>query len=106
MTLDLILICILSVPIAGIAAIRAGSARQFVLRYHELVGLTGTYHELALSTGDDLAGNETLEEAMTQPIDNNCFKVSERLGGLPEMASRSFGAGRSVMHCITAPSYL
>jgi hypothetical protein len=87
MTLDLDVICILGVPVAEIAAIRAGSARQFVIGNHELVGLTGTYNELALSTGNDLAGNGALEEAVTQPVNNQCFEVSERLSGLPEVAA-------------------
>ena len=47
MTLDLDVICILSVPIAGIAAIGAASARQFVLGDGELVRLAGLDHELA-----------------------------------------------------------
>ena len=37
MTLDLDVICISGVPIAGIAAIGAASARQFILRDRELV---------------------------------------------------------------------
>ena len=45
MTLDLDVICILSVPIAGIAAIGAASARHFVLGDRELVALAGADHE-------------------------------------------------------------
>ena len=47
MTLDLDVICISGVPIAGIAAIGAASARQFILRDRELVRLAGLDDELA-----------------------------------------------------------
>ena len=47
MTPDLVLICILGVPIAGIAAIGAASARQFVLGDRELVALARLDHEFA-----------------------------------------------------------
>jgi hypothetical protein len=47
MTLDLDVICISSVPIAGIAAIGAASARQFFLGDRELVGLAGLDDEFA-----------------------------------------------------------
>jgi hypothetical protein len=51
------------------------------------VRLTSTYHELTLSPGNDLAGYCTIEKAVTQTVDNDRFKVRERLGGPPEIAS-------------------
>ena len=47
MTLDLDVICILGVPIAGIAAIGAASARQFFLGNGEFVRLAGLDDEFA-----------------------------------------------------------
>jgi hypothetical protein len=47
MTLDLDVICISGVPIAGIAAIITASARQFILGDGELVGLARLDHEIA-----------------------------------------------------------
>ena len=50
------MICILGVPIAGIAAIGAASARHFFLGNGELVALAGPDHELAPVALPDLAG--------------------------------------------------
>ena len=47
MTLDLDVMCISGVPIAGIVAIGAASTRQFNLRDRELVRLAGLDDELA-----------------------------------------------------------
>jgi hypothetical protein len=47
MTLDLNVICISGVPIAGIAAFSAASARQFFFRDGELVRFAGLDHEFA-----------------------------------------------------------
>ena len=55
MTLNRHDICILRVPVAGIAAVEAASARQFVLGNDELVRLAGADHELALAAVPDLA---------------------------------------------------
>ena len=51
------MICILGVPIAGIAAIVAASARQFVLGDGELVALAGLDHEFAPVALADVARN-------------------------------------------------
>jgi hypothetical protein len=42
--MDLILICISSVPIAGIAGVQLASARQFILWYDEFVNLACADH--------------------------------------------------------------
>ena len=81
MTLDLDVICISGVPIAGIAAHCAASARQFVLGDRELVALAGPDHELALAAVADLAGDRIVEEAVPQPVDDELFEPVERLGG-------------------------
>jgi hypothetical protein len=46
MTLDLVVICICGVPVAGIAAVGTASAGQFILRDRKLVGLAGLNDEL------------------------------------------------------------
>ena len=61
MTLDLDVICISGVPISGIAAIGAASARQFFLGDGKLVRLAGSDQELALAAIDDFAIDRALE---------------------------------------------
>jgi hypothetical protein len=80
MTLDLLLICILGVPIAGIAAIRAASPRQFVLRDGELVGLTSLNDEFAPVSFSYAARNRTSEVTMTKPVEDDLNEALKRLG--------------------------
>ena len=87
MTLDLNGICILGVPIAGIAAIVAASARHFVLGDRELVALAGADHELALAAVADLAGDRIVEEAVLEAIDDKPFETVEGLADLPAVGA-------------------
>ena len=73
-TVDLILICISSVPIAGIAAVKRASARQFLVAYREFVGLACADHELSVTAGAHLASDGALEKAMPQAIDHDLFE--------------------------------
>ena len=57
MTLDLDVICISGVPIAGIASYQRRSARQFVLGDGELCGLARLDHEFAPVSLPDPARN-------------------------------------------------
>ena len=68
MTLDLDVICISGVPIAGIAAIVAASARQFLLRDGELVRLAGLNEEFAAISLPDAAQNNAPEMTMPEPV--------------------------------------
>jgi hypothetical protein len=65
MTLDLNVICISGVPIAGIAAIGGASGRQFFLRDRELVRLAGLDDEFAPVSLPYAARNRTTEVTMT-----------------------------------------
>ena len=85
MTLDLDVICISGVPIAGIAAFIAASARQFFLGDSELVRLAGADYELALAAVSDLAGDGAIEKAVVQPFHDDLFEMRERFGDLAAM---------------------
>jgi hypothetical protein len=67
MTLDLDVICISGVPIAGIAAIGGASGWQFFLRLRdrELVRLAGLDDEFAPVSLPYAARNRTMEVTMT-----------------------------------------
>jgi hypothetical protein len=86
-TVDLILICISSVPIAGIAAAKRASAQQFILAYDEFVNLACADHQIPLATIADSNFDGAVEECVLEPIDNDFFKKSERMGDLPVIAS-------------------
>jgi hypothetical protein len=92
MTSDLDVICILSVPITGIAAIGAASARHFVLGDSELVRLAGADHELAFAAVGDLAGDGVVEEAMLEAFDDKPFKTVERVADLSALGALERGA--------------
>jgi hypothetical protein len=85
MTLDLDVICILGVPIAGIAAIGAVSTRQFFLADVELVGFTCADHKLPRTALHYLASDGVVEETVIQSIDDNLFDMRKRLCGLAAM---------------------
>src|SRR5262245_62996261 len=76
MTLDRVVICIVGVPISGIAIFRA-STRQFVLWDRELVALPGLDHDFAAFVLADLAGNRAAEVAVAQPVENNLAETVE-----------------------------
>ena len=80
------MICILNVPIAGIAD-SAVSARHFVLGDSELVALAGADHELAFAAIGDLAGDGILEEAVLQTIDDKTFETVESLADLSALGA-------------------
>jgi hypothetical protein len=98
MTLDPNLICISGVPVAGIAAIIAASARQFVLGDGELVGLAGLNDEFASVSPPYAARNRTSEVTMTKPVEDDLKEAFKRLAEL-RSARLPF-----VMHCAAAPS--
>jgi hypothetical protein len=104
MTLDLDVICISGVPMAGIAAFNASSGRQLILGNDEFVGLAGADHELAFPATDNFADDGALKESMPQPFDNDPFEMRECLGGLAALDARRFGENWNVTHCAAAPS--
>jgi hypothetical protein len=65
------LIYISGVPIAGIAAIGAASARQFFFGDGELVRLAGFDNEFAAASLSDAARNRATEVTMTEPVDDD-----------------------------------
>ena len=79
MILDPDVICILGVPIAGIAAIGAASARQFFLGDRELVRLPGLDNEFAPVSLPDAARNYAPEVTMTESVEDDLNKAIERL---------------------------
>ena len=93
------MICISGVPIAGIAAIGAASARHFVLGDSELVALAGADHELPFAAVGDLAGDGIVEEAMLEAFDDKPFKTVERLADLSTFGALERGFGSRVSHC-------
>lgn len=104
MTLDLDVICISGVPIAGIAAIGAASARQFILRDRELVRLAGLDDELASFVLPDSARDRAPEMTMTKPVEDDLHEAVDRLAKLGSAGLNGIGVERIVMHCATAPS--
>jgi hypothetical protein len=80
-------ICISSVPIPGIAAVKRASARQFILAYRELVRLACADNQVPAMAFAHLAFDGAVEEAVLQPLDNDFFKKSERLADLAVMVS-------------------
>ena len=98
-------ICILSVPIAGIAAIGAASARQFVLGDRELVALAGVDDEFAAFAAiGNLAGDGILEESMPQTVDDKTFETVESLADLSALGALARGFDLRVIHCAVVPS--
>ena len=63
-------ICILGVPIAGIAAIGAALARQFILRNREFVRLAGLDDEFAPIALPNDARNRTPEMTVTETVED------------------------------------
>ena len=105
MTLDLDVICISGVPIAGIAAIGAASARQFILGNRELVRLAGLDEEFAAVSLPDSARNRAPEMTMTETVEDD---LNEAIKGLTELRSAGLPGvclGRFVIHCAVEPSY-
>ena len=104
MTLDLNVICISGVPIAGIAAMGAASARQFILGNRELVGFALLDDNFApVSLADD-ARNRTSEMTVTEPVEYDLNKAFEYLTVLRPTGPPSICLGRFVMHCAAEPS--
>jgi hypothetical protein len=79
MTLDPNVICISGVPIAGIAAFGASSARQFFLGDVELVRLAGLDDEFAPVSLSNAARNSAAEVTMTESVEDNLDEAIERL---------------------------
>jgi hypothetical protein len=104
MTLDL-LICILGVPVAGIAVIEAASARQFILRDGKLVGLAGLNDEFAPVSLPYAARNRTSEVTMTKPVEDDLTEAFKRLAELRPAGLPGVCLGCFVMHCAAAPSW-
>ena len=104
MTLDLDVICISGVPIAGIAAISAASARQFFLGDRELVRFAGLDDEFAPVPLSDAARNRATEMTMTEPIEDNLNEAFDSLAELRSTGLHSVCLGRFVMHCAAMPS--
>jgi hypothetical protein len=77
MTLDLDVICISSVPIAGIAATGTASAGHLILRDDELVALASLDDELAAPTLFDSANYRAAKKAMLKPVDHDALKMSD-----------------------------
>src|SRR5262249_15519157 len=105
MTLDRVVICIVGVPISGIAIFRA-STRQFVLWDRELVALPGLDHDFAAFVLADLAGNRAAEVAVAQPVENNLAETVESLTELRPAGLAVMGMEEFLKHCAEAPSYL
>ena len=97
-------ICILGVPIAGIAAIGAALARQFILRNREFVRLAGLDDEFAPIALPNDARNRTPEMTVTETVENNLHEAIERLTELRSTGQASVCLGRFAMHCATEPS--
>ena len=93
MTLDRIVICMLGVPIAGIARFRALSARQFILGDRELVAFTRLDHEVAPVVLADPAGDGAAEVAMAQAVENDLADPIERLAELRPAGPAGIGWG-------------
>jgi hypothetical protein len=104
MTLDLEVICISGVPIAGIAGTRAASARQFILRDRKLVGLARLDHHFATVSLPDAARNRTSEVTMMEPVDDNLGDAFKCRTELRAAGPTGGYVGRFVKHCAAAPS--
>ena len=104
MTLDLDVICISGVPISGIAAIGAASARQFSLGDVELVGLAGLDDQFAAASLSDATGNHAAEMTVTEPVEDDLDEVLERLAQLRPTGLSGACLDRFVMHCAVKPS--
>ena len=105
MTLDLDVICILGVPIAGIAAMVAASARQFFLGDRELVGLAGADHELAPAPlARSRRRSSSRKCPCLQSIDDKLFETIERLADWSADVAGALNEGWFVTHCAAAPS--
>ena len=104
MTLDLDVICISGVPIAGIATIGAASARQFILRNRELVRLAGLNDQFAPVTLADNTRNRTPEMTVTETIEDDLYEAIERLTELRSAGLPGVCLVRFVMHYATGPS--
>ena len=104
MTLDL-LICISSVPIAGIATIEAASTRQFFLGDRELVRFARLDDELPPVAFPDRARNCTAEVPMTEPVFDDLNEAFERLTKLRSAGLSGACPEGFFMHCGAAPSY-
>jgi hypothetical protein len=104
MTLDPDVICILGVPIAGIAAIGAASARQFFLGDRELVRLPGLDNEFAPVSLPDVTRNCATEVPMTEPVEEHISEEFTRLAELRTTGSPSVCLRLFVTHCTAAPS--
>ena len=103
MTLDLDVICISGVPITGIAAFSAASARQIFLRDGEFVRLASADHKFTLAAAADLAGDGAVKEAVAQSFHHDPFEMCERLSNLAAMRANNRG-NRSFMHCAAESS--
>ena len=96
------MICISSVPIPGIAAVKRASARQFILAYRELVRLACADNQVPAMAFAHLAFDGAVEEAVLQAIENDSFEEREGLGDCPVIASARCGGGRWFIHCAAA----
>ena len=98
------MICIWGVPIAGIAATRAASARQFILWDRELVRLAGLNDEFAPVSLPNSARNCAPEVTMAETVEDNLHESIERLSELRSTGQTSVCLNRFVMHCAAEPS--
>ena len=105
MTLDLDVICILGVPIAGIAAIGAASARQFVLGDRELVALARLDHEFAPVALSRWRWKSRTGNAMLQPVEDDLFETVERLADLRSARAAGVSVCRFV-HALCSSAFM
>ncbi len=102
MKLDLEVICNSGVPIAGIAGMRAASARQFILMDGKLVGLARLDHHVATVSLPDVARNRASEVTMTEPVEDNLGEAIKCRAELRTAGPTGVYVGRFVKHCAAA----
>ena len=73
------MMCMLGVPIAGIAGIGAVSVRQFFLGDGEPVGFASLDDEFAPVSLPDAARNRAPEVTMAEPVEDDLNETIERL---------------------------
>src|SRR5262245_15518608 len=99
MTLDLDLICISGVPIAGIAAFSAESARQFLLGDGELVRLPGLHQKVASVVLANAAGDGAPEVAVAKAVEHDLFDPLECFTELRPAGLNGITMERLLRHC-------
>lgn len=99
MTLDPDAICIFGVPISGITAVRASSARQFVLGNGEFIALAGLYDEFAPLSLTDGARNGAAEMTVLQSVEEHLLKTGKSLANLRSARSADVILGLFISQC-------